>query len=84
MSEIEKYGSVMELAQKVVNEGGVTDAILSYGIPPVALPDDVPLIIKDAWQRVYSIADDVNNISDWLDEILDGTSPWLGEGASSE
>jgi hypothetical protein len=64
-----QYESAYDLASKVDNEGGVTDAIIGYGIPPKYLPDDVPENIKAAWERVYGIGDDVEFIAEWLDVI---------------
>lgn len=56
-----------ELAAKVDWEGGVLEAITGYGLSVDRLPEDVPLVIREAWQRVYDIAADACLIEDWLE-----------------
>jgi hypothetical protein len=65
----DQYKSVHDLVAKVEWEGGVTEAIAGYGIPPSRLPDDVPEEVREAWRRIYDIRDDVNLVSRWLDAM---------------
>jgi len=54
------------LRDKVDWEGGVTEAILGYGIPTSDLPPETPAAIADAWKRVEAIKDDHRLICGWL------------------
>jgi hypothetical protein len=63
-----KYESVADLADKVQWEGGLTAAILDYGIRVADLPDGAPADVQSAWKRVEDVADDVNFIQRWLDD----------------
>ena len=67
----EKFKTVIELAGKVEWEGGVAEAILSYGITPDELPDDTPAEITEAWQRVFGVTTDIEKIEMYLEEALD-------------
>lgn len=57
-----------ELAAKVDWEGGISETITGYGIPPDRLPHDVPQEVADAWWRVYSTREDLDIIDRWLSD----------------
>ena len=68
------FENVEEVAAKVDWEGGVTSAILGYGLGAVCLPSDAPQEVRNAWLAVEAIADDVDIIRAWLDTAdLSGT-----------
>lgn len=60
------YEDKQELADKVEWEGGLTDAILDYGISAVDLPADTPAYIREAWGRIQDVSSDVDLITEWL------------------
>ena len=63
-----RYESPEELAGKVDWEGGLTEAILGYGIKSEDLPVGTPPEIVDAWKRVEAVGPDVDKIQSWLPE----------------
>lgn len=62
------YATPQELAGKVDWEGGVTEAILGYGIKSEDLPEATPAEIVEAWKRVEAVGPDVDKIQNWLPE----------------
>ena len=55
-----------DLAAKTDWEGGVAESIFSYGLKSADLPKNAPSSIKQAWQRVEAVKDDVHAIEKWL------------------
>jgi hypothetical protein len=56
-----------ELKDKVEYEGSVYAVVVEYGIPPEDLPADTPKIVRQSWERVFGMTDDVFIIQHWLD-----------------
>lgn len=61
-----RYESREDLAAKVDDEGGVSEAINGYGIGSDDLPEDTPADIVAAWRRVESTYDEIRCIENWL------------------
>jgi hypothetical protein len=66
-----KYENVRILAEKAESVGGVMVIILGYGVRVDDLPDDTPPYIKEAWQRVWNVTNDVIVLDEWISETLD-------------
>lgn len=48
-------------------EGGVMDAIISYGLSTGELPHEAPAPVREAWDRLYDQARrDITLIEKWL------------------
>lgn len=65
MSRFESPG---DLAAKVEWEGGLTEAILGYGIKSEELPEGTPEEVVEAWKRVEAVKPDLAVIENWLPE----------------
>lgn len=61
------YESVEDVASKVDWEGGVTEAILGYGLKSSDLPETVPPHVLAAWKFIENVDDAVNVVQEWLD-----------------
>lgn len=57
--------TIEELASKIEWEGGIMEAV-DYGIKVADLPEDIPVEIRDAWQRMRNVLADVDLVQRWL------------------
>lgn len=65
-----RFASTEDLAAKIEWEGGITEAILDYGIKSEDLPEGTPDEVVKAWQLIETdTAQAVKVISDWLPEL---------------
>ena len=57
-----------EIFSKVDWEGGVAETIIGYGLDVTNLPDDAPMEVVKAWNRLRLVASkDIETIQNWLD-----------------
>lgn len=63
-----RYHDREDLAAKVEWEGGVSDAILDYGITHDQLPEGTPTEVVEAWKRVEEVSPDERMLGLWLED----------------
>jgi hypothetical protein len=73
-----QFESVADLYDKIQWEGGVLDAIFSYGIKSNDLPKDTPLDIVLLWAKLESLEGEVRLVELWLEDNADDGREYFG------
>jgi hypothetical protein len=64
-----KYASVLELAQKADDEGGVASFVFGYGIDMDDLPPDLPAHIRAFFRQLNAVKPSLQEVSRYLDGV---------------
>ena len=66
-----KYASVLELAQKADDEGGVASFVFGYGVDTDDLPPDLPSHIRAFFRQLNAVKPSLQEISRYLNGVVE-------------